>query len=187
MPEDLRFPKRPPGRGGIYYNLSYRGVLRPDRFSALPPLVGELYAERAIRAAGRVIAKSAFQRMVRQVRARTGNLHGRGVVVRGSARVSYIPSARLAGAPHLHLIEFGHRIVVHGVDTGKRTRAFKLVTRSIKKNRTGQIKAMSNQFNRDMSRLQIETLRNNLKSREQAKRYVQRVLKQERDARRRYG
>ncbi|MCC8014170.1 MAG: hypothetical protein LIO87_03160 [Eubacterium sp.] len=42
---------------------------------------------------------------------------------RYNGRVRFLQTHKYS-APHTHLLEYGHRVVVHGSDTGKKTRAF---------------------------------------------------------------
>ena len=52
--------------------------------------------------------------------------------VRGSKFLRHVPSARFIGLPDTHLVDKGHRIVLPGSkeDTGRRTKAFRILERA---------------------------------------------------------
>lgn len=74
---------------------------------------------------------------------KTGELKKSGkATTTASVKKQYISSKVAFKQPHAHLIELGHRIVPHGKDTGKRTRAFGFLRRATDENRASTLKEM---------------------------------------------
>jgi len=156
----------------------------PTTFGVLEPIVGVFGAEEGLKAACGVIAKNTqsliFQRLNTK-RFSFGGLYDR-MTVRGSYRGKYVPSARVSGAPHLHLIEEGHRIVTpQGRDTGKRSKAFRVVADSVGKDKNLQRQKFIDKVNKIIDKELASRVFETYKTKKQAERYFVRILKRDVD------
>lgn len=88
------------------------------------------HAKYFLRNAGNKLQRRTLNAAKQSVTKRTGNLFKgirRGRVYKYGGRDGNFAVRVFGGKPahHAHLVNYGHRIVIKGVDTGKRTRAFK--------------------------------------------------------------
>lgn len=171
--------------------LDLQGVLKQGRFSGFGGIVAFLGMERALKSAGQAVARKARVNIRRAVKLRTGNLAKR-VRVQGSARTRFIPSARIKGAPHLHLIERGHiiHVPVRGGgtrSTGKRSKAFRIVEKARQATRTQQNRALRRALDRELEKAQVAAISGNVNSERKALNYARRIAKREVNLDRRLG
>ena len=175
--------------------MDFRGALDPKAFRGMHPYIGLDSMERGLKAAGRVIARTASGRL-------PGSLKRLGV--RGSRFKRHVPSARVSGRPHLPLYEFGHRVfgpqrgrgrddeLVGGAsglggrggrlrrkyaDTGKRVKGRRVIERVRGATRSRQDRAIGKTMNDRLRVLEKELRTGNYRS---SARVISRLTKQAR-------
>jgi len=189
-----------PFRGTV--TLTLDGLFLPESYENIKPIVGIFAAEKGLKAACEVIKDNAKSLIFQRLKQKSyGGLYD-SMIVRGSYRGKYVPSARVSGAPHLHLIEEGHRIVIPhttrdrsniwvrgpriprkdgGKFTGKYARPFLVVADAVPKNRGQQVARFIHTVNKEMEKEFTNVQLGSTRSAKQAERYFLRVLKREVD------
>ena len=108
-----------PQEDGFGFTLTVEGLAIPEEMSRLHPWLALDAMEDALKAGARVYARAfAAYASARGWRSLSGYGRGGAWRVLGSKYVRYLPSARVIGPPHVHLLEAGHR--VFGPPRGRR-------------------------------------------------------------------
>ncbi|MCY4535174.1 MAG: hypothetical protein OXB91_07400 [Bryobacterales bacterium] len=151
--------------------VEYTGAADPNKFEKIHPFIGLDIFEDGVKAAGRVVTKKMRQTKVFKDRSRTLRKSFR---VAGSRYGRFVPSARIRAAPHLQLIELGHRAFGPPagsreragrfsfggrdkyVDSGKRTKKRPFSRKALRVSRGAQIRALNRVVERGVARIEQE-------------------------------